>query len=140
MGSLRGFWALMAICVPLVVAATPVSAAVAVPTHKHDQSLPAAMGGPVIGATGYVFVDGVGWRGAEMIYCPPSIGHILPERIRYYSKNEVVEGRCGDQSTVSAQEYINLLLGDGEAEVIAVAPAVGRYSAFGIIYYRSITK
>lgn len=148
MGKIRSFLALAALGLPLLATsaygygggaagAAAISASAA--GSKHDDSMMSA-GSAVPGATGYVFVDGVGWRDAVMIYCPPSVGHITPDRLRRHAQNEIAEGQCGKQAAITAQEYIDQLIGAGKAVVLSVAPVMGRYSAFGIIYYRAITE
>ncbi|HBP1602329.1 TPA: hypothetical protein L5U90_003433 [Pseudomonas aeruginosa] len=106
---------------------------------KSDEDMMSA-GGPVAGATGYVFVDGVGWRDAVMIYCPPSVGHITTDRLRWAAQNEISEGKCGQHAVISAQEYVDQLIGKNKAVVLSVAPVMGRYSTFGLIYYRAVTE
>ena len=143
MGKFRSYLAL-ALGLPLLAtsaygygggaaAAAAISASAA--GSKHDDSMMSA-GSAVPGATGYVFVDGVGW----LIYCPPSVGHITPDRLRWRAQNVIAEGQCGKQAAITAQEYIDQLIGAGKAVVLSVAPVMGRYSAFGIIYYRAITE
>lgn len=93
-------------------------------------------GGAVPGATGYVFVNGVGWEDARMVYCPPSIGFIEPQNVIRARVMTIENGQCDGQPVVSAQQYIDEIMGGNVAEVISVAPVIVRYGAMGIIYYR----
>lgn len=129
---------LCAVLAPVGVAqASAVAAAVAAGAARSETVTSGAMASPVLGATGYVFVNGVGWDGGVMIYCPPSVGHILPDRVFRSSAKEIEKGMCGKLKAITAQQYIDDLLGEGVANVVSVAPAVGRFGTFGIIYYRA---
>lgn len=144
MGSFRFLLALAALGLPLLAANAygfggAAAIAAAAGGSKSDDGMMSA-GGPVAGATGYVFVDGVGWRDAVMIYCPPSVGHITTDRLRWAAQNEISEGKCGQHAAISAQEYVDQLIGKNKAVVLSVAPVMGRYSTFGIIYYRAVTE
>ena len=111
---------------------------------KHDA--PATVGAGIVGATGYVFVNGVGWDGANMVYCPPKIGFVKPSGVVMGSENEVKDGICygrasrGSAAVVTAQQYIDELLGEKVAEVVSVAPVLGKWNTYGLIYYRATTK
>lgn len=128
-----------------VAQASAVAAAAAGAGNEATRSSNAAVtrglvNSPVLGATGYVFVSGVGWRGGVMIYCPPSVGHVLPDRVLRGYANEIENGMCGKLKAITAQQYIDELLGQDVANVVSVAPAVGRFGTFGIIYYRATDK
>lgn len=113
--------------------------------------------GQSAGATGYVFVNGVGWHGARMIYCPAHLGFIEPNSSMIRTQPNVIkDGLCSipvleahfrpvrsterDQPTVSAQGFVDQLLGAGTAKVVSVAPVLTHWGHFGIIYYREITQ
>lgn len=144
MGNFRNLLSLVVLGLPLLAGnaygfGATAAIASAAGGSKSDDAMMSA-GGPVAGATGYVFVDGVGWRGAAMIYCPPSVGHVTTDKLRWAAQNEITEGKCGQHAAISAQEYIDQLIGKDKAVVLSVAPVLGRYSTFGIIYYRATTE
>lgn len=108
-----------------------------------DDTPPMTPASPV-GATGYFLVDGVSYRGAAMFYCPPQIGYVHPKDIErlFWSGNQVInETHCLKNVTeypmVSAQEFVDEVLGHGAAKVVSVAPFITRNGFHGVIYYRS---
>jgi hypothetical protein len=144
---------LLAVALALPVApsnahATGAAAAAAISgaagASKHHA--PATVGAGIVGATGYVFVNGVGWDGPNMVYCPPKIGFVKPSGVVMGSENEVKDGLCygrsfrGSAAVVTAQQYIDELLGEKVAEVVSVAPVLGQWNTYGLIYYRATTK
>lgn len=85
------------------------------------------------------------------MYCPPMVGVIRPTdalaRNDVVVDNVVVDGTClirGEGESVpalTAQQYIDKLLGNGVATVVSVAPVLvyNRNSGahyYGLIYYR----
>ncbi|EMH7959843.1 MULTISPECIES: hypothetical protein [Pseudomonas] len=96
--------------------------------------------GQSFGATGYLFVDGVGYSGGRMVYCPASVGFVKPEDM-FWSKNKITKGVCqsitGDLPAVPAQDFIDEVLGKGEATVVSVAPVLVQHGPpYGVIYYK----
>lgn len=117
-------------------AAVTVTAAAA--AASSDAGLPNASNS--YGATGYLFVDGVGYSGGQMVYCPASVGFVKPASWSR-SMNMIVKGDCqykdGTLPAVSSQDYIDEVLGKGVATVVSVAPVFVRYGRpLGVIYYR----
>ncbi|ENA1258510.1 hypothetical protein P4126_33020 [Pseudomonas aeruginosa] len=117
-------------------AAVTVTAAAA--AAASDSGLPNA--GNSYGATGYLFVDGVGYSGGKMVYCPASVGFVKAASW-FRSKNTIVKGDCqykdGTLPAVSSQDFIDEVLGKGVATVVSVAPVFVQYGRpLGVIYYR----
>lgn len=140
----RKSWAL-GILLPLI-SLNALASPVQIQQQEDDNATAAVVasvnnsGSPVLGATGYKFVNGVIWDGPHMAYCPPTIGSMAPSQVINAKMNFTVDGKCEGEAMVSAQEYIDIVVGAGKAIVIGVAPAVGRYGAFGIIYYRATAQ
>lgn len=75
-----------------------------------------------------------------MVYCPASVGFVKPEDM-FRSKNKITKGVCqsiaGDLPAVPAQDFIDEVLGKGEATVVSVAPVLAQYGPpYGVIYYK----
>ncbi|EPS9194496.1 hypothetical protein H2O04_22315 [Pseudomonas aeruginosa] len=71
-------------------AAAAAIASAAAAAHSDKEPLVA---GQSFGATGYLFVDGVGYSGGRMVYCPASVGFVKPEDM-FRSKNKITKGVC----------------------------------------------
>lgn len=97
--------------------------------------------------TGYVFVSGQGYRDAEMLFCEPSVGFFDFNSWGGPPDLEVKNGKCVSKGigagktyrAVTAQQYLDELIGPGKAVPVGISPAttsVGRL--IGIIYYRAL--
>lgn len=97
-------------------------------------------------ATGYVFVNGVGYKGAHMVYCKPSVGFVAPRDVLYGLKaylsvnadGQCVEGDLNHGPTLSAQQYLDAVMNGHIADVVSVGPVLTARHHLGIIYYREI--
>lgn len=104
--------------------------------------------GQAMNNTGYVFVSGQGYKDGEMLFCEPSVGHYIYNSWDGAPALEVKEGKCvsvgfvGSGRTyraVTAQQYLDELIGPGKVVPVGIAPATTHAGwLLAIIYYRSI--
>lgn len=102
-----------------------------------------------IGATGYVFVNGVGYEDGHMLYCTPAVGLVQPDKVMVTYNLLIVDKnkQCrepGSRKTygpaVTAQQFLDELMDGHLAKVVSVGPVIVRSNHLGIIYYRETAK
>ncbi|MGE8063924.1 hypothetical protein [Pseudomonas sp. NPDC089569] len=126
---------------------TGAAAATAAGASANDRQRHSFMG-QSLNNTGYVFVMGQGQKDAQTLFCEPRVGHYIYGKTDYRGF-EVKAGKCfskvilgydsREYRALSAQEYLDELIGPGVAEPVGIAPATTPDGGLlAIIYYRAI--
>ena len=118
-------------------------------TSKPRKQISAVVGDDTSqSATGYLFVNGVGYKGAHMVYCNPTVGFVAPGRVLSGRKAALIindDGQCveGEQNygaALTAQQYLDVVMDGHLAKVVSVGPVLAQGYHLGIIYYREIAR
>jgi hypothetical protein len=97
--------------------------------------------------TGYVFVAGQGYRDGEMLFCEPKVGHVTYDAWDGFPNLAVKDGKCVSSGigrgrlyrALSAQQYLDELIGPGKVTPVGIAPATTPIGGLiAIIYYRAL--
>lgn len=99
--------------------------------------------------SGFVLVAGYGYQGANMLFCEPKAGHIEIASVYYAPVLEVKDGKClepivgatREHRALSAQQYLDELIGPDQVEPTSIAPMPSTYGkVISVIYYRPIKR
>ncbi|MNN82305.1 hypothetical protein D3C81_1992260 [compost metagenome] len=89
----------------------------------------------VLGNDGFVRTGAYGYRGSEMVFCPP---HVEPERFSAV-KTDQCKAEYGFNTEhfplVNAQGFLDGYFGEGQAQLVGIAPAPNLQA---VIYYRRL--
>jgi hypothetical protein len=125
-----------------IFGASALVAALSLNVHAATADKPQPSNSP--NNTGFVLVTGFGYQGTNMLFCEPKVGHINESNIRQVSALEVKDGKClmsglgtREFRALTAQQYLDELIGPDLVEPVGIAPMPGYYGwVISVIYYR----